>query len=80
MPYANNKDADQPAHQLSLVSAFVVRCLDSIIPVLAKAKISTLKLVSSAEQAGLGLNWSQTLKTGFFCDEAHTVPERESWA
>ena len=29
MPYANNKGADQPAHPRSLISAFVVRCLDS---------------------------------------------------
>ena len=31
MPYANNKGADPPAHLCSLMSAFVVRCLDSII-------------------------------------------------
>ena len=31
MLYANNKGADQPAHPRSLISAFVVRCLDSII-------------------------------------------------
>ena len=31
MSYANNKGADQPAHQLSLISAFVVRCLNRII-------------------------------------------------
>ena len=42
LPYANNKDADQPAHPRSLISAFVVRCLDSIIPKLATAKISRL--------------------------------------
>ena len=29
--YANDKDADQLAHPRSLISAFVVRCLDSII-------------------------------------------------
>ena len=38
MPYANNKGADQPAHLRSLISAFVVRCLDSIIPLLAIAE------------------------------------------
>ena len=32
MPYANNKGADQPAHPRSLITTFVVRCLDSIIP------------------------------------------------
>ena len=31
MSYANNKGADQPAHPRSLISAFVLRCLDSII-------------------------------------------------
>ena len=30
MSYANNKGADQPAHPRSLISAFVVRCLESI--------------------------------------------------
>ena len=44
---------------------FCFRCLDSIIPLLAIAKISRPKLVSVAEQAGLSLNWSQILKTGF---------------
>ena len=42
MPYANNKDADQPAqpaHPRSLISTFVVCCLDSIIPLLAIAEI-----------------------------------------
>ena len=29
--YANNKGADQPAHPRSLINAFVVRCLDSVI-------------------------------------------------
>ena len=42
MPYANNKCADQPAHPRNLISTFVVRCLDSIIPLLAKSKISRL--------------------------------------
>ena len=40
MPYANNKGADQPAYPQSLISAFVVRCLGSTIPLLAIAKIS----------------------------------------
>ena len=39
-PYANNKGADQPAHPCSLISTSAVRCPDSIIPILAKAKIS----------------------------------------
>ena len=40
--YANNKGADQPAHPCSLISAFVVRCLDSIISLDSVAEISRL--------------------------------------
>ena len=35
MSYANNKGKGQPAHPRSLIGVFVVRCLDSIIPILA---------------------------------------------
>ena len=44
LPYANNKGADQPVHPHSLINAFVVCCLDSIIhvPILAKSNISRL--------------------------------------
>ena len=40
MPYANNKGADQPAHPRSQISAFLVRCLDSIISLDSTAEIS----------------------------------------
>ena len=40
MSYANNKGADQPAHPRSLISAFIVRCLDSIISLDSVAGIS----------------------------------------
>ena len=40
MPYANNKGADQPAHSRSLISTFVVRCLDSMICILAISEVS----------------------------------------
>ena len=39
LPYANNKGADQPAHPRSLISIFVVRCLDSIISLVSISKI-----------------------------------------
>ena len=42
MSYANNKGADQLAHPRSLISAFVVRCLDSIISLDSIAEISRL--------------------------------------
>ena len=60
MSYANNKGADQPAHPRSLISIFVVCCLDSIISLDCIAEISRLLLASVAEQAGLCLAWSET--------------------
>ena len=42
MSYANNKGADQPVHPRSLISASVVRCLDSIISLDSIAEISRL--------------------------------------
>ena len=65
MSYANNKGADQPAHPRSLISAFVVRCLDRIISLDSKAEISRLQLASVAVQAGLCLAWSETPKDTF---------------
>ena len=53
MPYANNKDSDQPARPRSLISAFVIRCLDSIISLVSISEISSLYLASVSEQAGL---------------------------
>ena len=58
--YANKKAAVQPAHPCSLISAFFVHCLDSIILTLTKYKLSRLQLVSVAERAGLYLTGSQT--------------------
>ena len=62
MPYANNKDADHPR---SLISIFVNRCLDSILPAVSISGISSLKLASVAVQAGLYPTWSQTPKDWF---------------
>ena len=71
MSYANNKGADQPAHPRSLISAFVVRCLDSIISLDSKAEISRLWLASVAAQAGLCLAWSETPADTFCRVVAH---------
>ena len=65
LPYATNKDADQPAHQRSLISAFIVHCQDIIIPLVSSSEISSLYVAFVAAQAGLSLPWSQTPKTGF---------------
>ena len=65
MSYANNKGADQSAHPRNLISAFVVRCLDSIISLDSIAEISSLYLASVAAQASVCLAWSETPKTRF---------------
>ena len=71
MSYANNKDADQPAHPRSLINVLVVRLLDSVTPILAKSKISRLWLASEAEHAGLSLTWSQIPEDRFSRGVAH---------
>ena len=63
--FANSTTADQPAHPRSLISAFVIRLLESVISTLATNKFSSFKLVSVAEQTGLSLTLSETTKTGF---------------
>ena len=68
MAYANNKGIDQPVHPCSLISAFVVRYLDSIISVVAISEISRLCIVSVAEQTGLSLTWSQRPEDRFSHD------------
>ena len=65
MLYENNKGADQPAHPRRLISAFVVRCLDSIISLDSIAEILRLYLASMAAQAGLSLAWSETPEDTF---------------
>ena len=77
MPYANNKGADQPVHPRSLISAFVVGCLDSIISILAMSKISGLYLVSVAEQADLSLTWLETPEDRFSHDVAQGVAQQK---
>ena len=71
MSYANNKGADQPAHPCSLISAFVVHCLNSIISLDSIPKISRLQLASVAAQAGLCLGWSETPEDTFSHGMAH---------
>ena len=88
LPYANNKGTDQPAHPCSLISAFVIRCLASIIPLVSISEILSLCLVSVAEQASLSLTWSQTPKTGFLvtwlifnhCSSAKPMYENKNYS
>ena len=44
MPYASNKGADQSGHPRSLISAFVIRCLDGIISIQSQFQDSSLSL------------------------------------
>ena len=44
--FANNTGADQPAHPRSLISAFVIRLMESIICKIAIGEISIFRLVS----------------------------------
>ena len=76
LSYANNKGADQPAHPRSLINAFVVHCLDSVMFLVSVTKISSLMLASVAEQANLSLTWSETQKDMFSHDEAHLLLRR----
>ena len=63
--FANNTGADVPAHPRSLISAFVIRFLESIICKLEQVKFQLSSLVSVAEKTGLKLAWSGTPKEGF---------------
>ena len=65
LKFANNKDADQPVHTRSLISAIVIRLLERIIFSLATSEISNFYLISIAEETGVSLVLSKTLKTGF---------------
>ena len=68
---SNNKGAVQPACPRSLISAFVVHCLDSAMPLVSVTKISSLMLSSVAAQAGLSLTWSETPEDMFCRVVAH---------
>ena len=57
-------------HPRSLISAFVVRCLDSIISIFVISKISRLQLVTVAEQAGLSQYLVGNPEDRFSCDVA----------
>ena len=61
---------EQQRHRLACASVQSDQCLcssllDSLLPVLAKAEMSRLKLVSVAEQDGLSLTWSHTSEDRF---------------
>ena len=67
MSYANNKCADQTSHPRSLISTFIVRCLDSLKLTyrcyIRNSKIQA-SLCSWAGQFKSYLEWSKIQKTG----------------
>ena len=78
MSYAKKKGADQPSNPRSLISAFVVRYLDSVMSLVSVTKISNLMLASVAAQANLSLTWSETPEDIFSHEEAHFISLRNS--
>ena len=77
--YAINKGADQPAHLRSLISTFVVRCLNSIMALVSISEISRLYLISVAEQTSLTHTWSKISKDTFSHDVPH-ITQTALWA
>ena len=74
MPYANNKDADQPVQPCSLISAFVVHCLDSKIPLVSYTQ-NFKPLPSFCGCAGLFVSYLvANPEDGFSRDVAHIIP------
>ena len=71
--FANNEGADQPAHPHRLISAFVIRFLESIISRLATREISIFWLVSVVEETGLSFGLSETPKTAFVASRPKCV-------
>ena len=57
-------------HPRSLISAFIVRCLNSVMYLVSVTKISSIMLTSVAEQASMSLTWSKTPEDTFSHDEA----------
>ena len=60
-------------HPCRLISAFVLRLLESIISKLATSEISLFYLVSVAEETGLSLALWQTREDRFSRNEAHIL-------
>ena len=65
MPYANNKDTDQPAHLGGLISIFLAHSKCNIISIDAILTILRLKLASETEWNGLSYKVAQ-LRTQVF--------------
>ena len=78
MPFANNKGADQPAHRCSLISTFLVPCLDSIITLVSISEISSLYLASTA---AVLCPWARhfTPRKYWLITQEAMAPSRHDW-
>ena len=81
---ANNKGADQLAHPRSLISAFAIHKLNSIVSKLAPSEISLFYLVSVAEGTGFGMILSEKAEDRFCRIDAHLYsckcgPNLQAW-
>ena len=73
MLYANNKGAEQPAHPRSLISAFVTRSIDSIIPLVSISEIASLYLASVAAKGRFVFYLVANPEDRFTRDMAHLM-------
>ena len=69
LPHVNNKGTDQSAHPASLMGAFVICSLESIIA--KQQNLVHSNLLASIEQADFSKMWSEILKKR---DTAHIEP------
>ena len=74
------RGADQPAHLCSLISVFVIRWLDSIMPLVSVSRISRFLLASVAEQAGWILTWSEKSQRGFLMIWLRQISDCSFWS
>ena len=58
--FANNKGADQPAHPHSLINAFAIRAIESIISRHITSEFLIFYVVSVAMETGLIMTLSET--------------------
>ena len=74
MSYANNEGADQPVHPRSLISAFVLSCLDSIISLDSIAEISRLASRPVCVWPGRKLPKTRFLVARLICISTFSMP------
>ena len=88
MSYANNKGADQPAHPRSLISAFIVLCLDSMgrvkriwyLSPMRAAKVQARLRIRAVSPEPPLLSHTNSEPRGTFRQKARTLAPLNGWA